>query len=453
MEKIGSGLNRQEISTTVKNILDHAETDDITSVDLDDNLPSKGWIHSFLKRYPEINVRTPENVSFQKDYINEESLRSWFQDLEMFLMEEHYLDATTFLSAENKNRIFNINEIGFPLQEKSEKFQKITERSCKNVNRLAPDTKEQVTVLACVSASGHFNKPFVIFPGKKLPKYNLSGVKESDFDAGYTLNGWISSDSFLRWLTNLFYASVHDEIQFPIIIFLDGHTSHINISVSDFCTDKGIILYCLPPYASHVLQPLDVSVFGPLKKLWNKSINEFKIKYRLAMSIQHFFPVFDSAWKEACSRPKNVISAFKSTGLVPFSVENVNFSKLFNFRHVRQSTNQFKTSDQERIGLMRALNMVEDEISIPTKLLFERRFDGHKAMLNNEDGKIWRIYRNIKKALNDEEEVDEEVVNEEEVAVKVENVTSEDTTVVNLEDSVSASLKYLTPFLEDHLGW
>ena len=68
-------------------------------------------------------------------------------------------------------------------------------------------------------------------------------------------------------------------------------TSHINLAVSDFCRDNNIIIYCFPAHASHVMQPLDIAVFGPLKKGWNKAIiEEHKAKSHSALTRSHFFP-------------------------------------------------------------------------------------------------------------------------------------------------------------------
>ena len=45
-----------------------------------------------------------------------------------------------------------------------------------------------------------------------------------------------------------------------------GHTPHINLAMSDFGSNNGKMLYFFPAHGSHVLQPLDVSDFGKLKK-------------------------------------------------------------------------------------------------------------------------------------------------------------------------------------------
>ncbi|KYG39767.1 hypothetical protein M433DRAFT_9989 [Acidomyces richmondensis BFW] len=47
---------------------------------------------------------------------------------------------------------------------------------------------------------------------------------------------------------------------------MDGHSSHITARFIAFCIEHSIELLILPPYTSYVLQPLDVSVFSPLKR-------------------------------------------------------------------------------------------------------------------------------------------------------------------------------------------
>ena len=123
-------------------------------------------------------------------------------------------------------------------------------------------------------------------------------MNEDDFHLVYSPNGWMSSDAFFGRLSNLFFPAIKEKIRFPIIAFMDEHLAHINIAVSDFCRDNGIILYCFPAHASHALQPLDVSVFGPMKRSWNKNVQDFHSKNRIPMTNAHFFHVFDAVWKE-----------------------------------------------------------------------------------------------------------------------------------------------------------
>ena len=47
---------------------------------------------------------------------------------------------------------------------------------------------------------------------------------------------------------------------------MDGHGSHITANVIAHYIEHAIVLLILPPHTLHVLQPLDVSMFSPLKR-------------------------------------------------------------------------------------------------------------------------------------------------------------------------------------------
>ena len=192
MGKIGYGKTRKDIPDVVKKILDAAENEGYVIPEnrkFVDNRPSKCWVYGFLNRHPRSSARTPENFGFQRANVTEESIRGWFERLEDFLKTEHNLDAKEFLSERNGDRIFNADESGFPLAGTNGKLKIITEKGARTVFKLAPDSKEQITVLACSSASGNFSKPLVIYPGLKCPRFNFHGVNADDFDVGFTQNG------------------------------------------------------------------------------------------------------------------------------------------------------------------------------------------------------------------------------------------------------------------------
>src|SRR5579859_7613244 len=49
------------------------------------------------------------------------------------------------------------------------------------------------------------------------------------------------------------------------LLICDRHDSHISAQFVRYCLDHKIVLFLLPLHASHILQLLDVGVFGPLK--------------------------------------------------------------------------------------------------------------------------------------------------------------------------------------------
>ena len=92
----------------------------------------------------------------------------------------------------------------------------------------------QITVLACISGDGSFEKPLVTFPGVRTPRYPINTVNPAEYSLGHSSNGWMTADVFFTWLSSVFFPAIKDQVEFPIIIFLHGYTSHINLAVADF---------------------------------------------------------------------------------------------------------------------------------------------------------------------------------------------------------------------------
>ena len=53
---------------------------------------------------------------------------------------------------------------------------------------------------------------------------------------------------------------------------MDGHGSHITAEFDQYAKQNLIIILCMPPHSSHILQPLDVGCFVVLKRLYGQAI-------------------------------------------------------------------------------------------------------------------------------------------------------------------------------------
>ena len=78
----------------------------------------------------------------------------------------------------------------------------------------------------------------------------------------------MDEELFFKWLADHFIPLTNHLGK--RILFIDCHTSHISLKVIDAAKESNIILYCLtapspPSHTTHVFQPLDVSVYKPLK--------------------------------------------------------------------------------------------------------------------------------------------------------------------------------------------
>ena len=99
---------------------------------------------------------------------------------------------------------------------------------------------------------------------------------------------------------------------------MDGHISHISAKVIAFCMKHLIDLLILPPRCSHFLQPLDVSVFGPLKRALASETDTMSRLDSGRRSRAEWTEMYIWARAKAMTSD-NILSGWRSTGLVPLA--------------------------------------------------------------------------------------------------------------------------------------
>jgi hypothetical protein len=79
------------------------------------------------------------------------------------------------------------------------------------------------------------------------------------------------------------------------LLILDGHESHHLGAFEEYCKEHNIITLCMPAHSSHILQPLDVGCFSPLKKAYGRQIEHMMRAYITHVTKDDFFPAFRTA--------------------------------------------------------------------------------------------------------------------------------------------------------------
>jgi hypothetical protein len=89
--------------------------------------------------------------------------------------------------------------------------------------------------------------------------------------------------------------------------------------VLNFCKNNGIILLSFPTHTTHHLQPLDISVFGPFKKYYFATVDNWMISNPgKILSIYDIPKMVNAALPKALSQ-QNIVSSFAATGIMPFN--------------------------------------------------------------------------------------------------------------------------------------
>lgn len=123
---------------------------------------------------------------------------------------------------------------------------------------------------------------------------------------------------------------VTNKIKKPVILFVDGHSSHLNFDLSEYCTNNGIILYALPPNTTHMMQPADVSLFKPIKDCWKKIVREWQNAHiGETLSRFTFCPLLEQVLvkKSAENLSQTIQNGFRKCGLFPFNPDAVDYTK------------------------------------------------------------------------------------------------------------------------------
>ena len=103
---------------------------------------------------------------------------------------------------------------------------------------------------------------------------------------------------------------------------VDNLASHISISVFALCKENNVEFVCLPPNATHLIQPLDVGIYAPMKAHWKKMLREYKeLNPGVNMIAKTAFPSYLKELVKRCKAGNLMEATFEKCGIFPINVE------------------------------------------------------------------------------------------------------------------------------------
>ncbi|XP_068217852.1 uncharacterized protein [Palaemon carinicauda] len=104
----------------------------------------------------------------------------------------------------------------------------------------------------------------------------------------------------------------------PLLLILDGHTSHTSIATVELAKKENISILKIPAHCTDLLQPLDVTCFAPLKNYYQYALNDLvnNTGAREPLRKCGFLNMLCSVWEKGLS-PQNIKKGFESTGIYP----------------------------------------------------------------------------------------------------------------------------------------
>lgn len=187
--------------------------------------------------------------------------------------------------------------------------------------------------------------------------------------------GYMNRALFTQWFLKIFIPNCG--VRRPVLLVMDNHDSHISLEILEGAIENkviAIIIICcplkcsghilklncfcmlylqielltLPPHTTHIMQPLDVAVLGPLKKKFSSlALSTVKVKKDMTIGrdllpnvkfiskskiyniifpqtcyrgnyqfVFYYYQLWSAAIKATCTK-KFVMSSFRRSGLYP----------------------------------------------------------------------------------------------------------------------------------------
>ena len=276
------------------------------------------WPANFVKRVPELKSRVNQRYDYQRA-LNEDPqvVKDWFRLVKNMKAKHSIVDED----------IYNFDEAGFQMGVIGSRMVITGSERRQAPKSLQPGNTEWVTTIVAANAQGWSIPPFIIFKGaQQYDTWHAAITDRPGWVLSVSEKGWTSHDHGLLWLKH-FDSCIKDlKVGSRRLLIMDGHSSHDTVEFRDYCNDHNIITLCMPPHSSHLLQPLDVGCFSPLKRAYSTEI-EALIRYQVNhITKEDFLPAFKAAYDKAITK-ENIFGSFRGAGLVPHD-ESAVLSKL-----------------------------------------------------------------------------------------------------------------------------
>ncbi|KAH8621966.1 hypothetical protein IG631_23361 [Alternaria alternata] len=275
------------------------------------------WPRNFVKRTDSLTTCFNRAYDRQRALCEDSALiKSWFKLVEETKAKYGICDGD----------VYNFDEAGFMMGKITTQLVVTGSERRGRPKAIQPGNREWVTLIAAINAAGWSVPPFLIFAGQ----YHLSAWYEEDIPRDWAIavsdNGWTNNELGVKWLKHFNAYTKTRVVGARRLLVFDGHKSHHSLEFQELCKENNIYTLCMPPHSSHLLQPLDVGCFSPLKRAYSREVESLIRHHINHITKLEFLPAFKAAFNRSFT-PANICSAFRGAGLVPLQPDAV-LSKL-----------------------------------------------------------------------------------------------------------------------------
>lgn len=125
------------------------------------------------------------------------------------------------------HRIFNVDQTGI----NSVHRKILAQKGLKQVGAATSwERGKNITICCCVSATGHYIPPMIIYPRQRMQAH-LERGGPSGCIYKCLKSGWMNEELFQDWMVH-FKEHVGATHENPVLLILDNHSSHHSVSTT-----------------------------------------------------------------------------------------------------------------------------------------------------------------------------------------------------------------------------
>lgn len=256
------------------------------AVDTSPEEPGRGWISSFCARN-NLNITWRETLEeTRRLHCTTGRVRRWLSTYR------------AVIDSYNPMLIFNMDETS--LNASMRKYKVVTHGTRGLKSKMG--TNQHITACVTVGMGCPYVKPHIILEDKKRLPHELA---EFQLQAHFysTRSGWMLKETFLQYAINFaaditnWRKSLPGDMRYQrILLIVDGHGSRKCPEAIRHLYASGIDVLVLPGHCTHVLQPFDVSLAGPLKAEIRKETERIMAKMTAGHVTQARNPTAARRW-------------------------------------------------------------------------------------------------------------------------------------------------------------
>ncbi|XP_031429716.1 uncharacterized protein LOC116221853 isoform X1 [Clupea harengus] len=272
-----------------------------------DELASEDWLSAFLRQHPTLPISSAKATGPTGGTgFNKNNVHVFLSNLED-VVKRHGFRPELMWYAE---------EIGVAIAQNRHTVG--TRRDFQQVAAITSAEQSCPLTMTCsVSATGNTIPLYSVFPRLRFMEDVHAGAPAGSCGGSHP-NGWLKEEQFLDFLRH-FVRHSKCSPERPCLLLTDNHGSYLSIEALDFARGNGIMWRMIPPNCFHLLQPLECTVYRPIKAHINTAIDDWLLASPGKTVAIHDIPGIITRVLPLVTSPHNIMAGFKACGIYPLN--------------------------------------------------------------------------------------------------------------------------------------